>query len=62
VRNFHTNLEQFGMDRGIRYAMVVGEPHARGVLAFGIALAKDAGWDIEIFEDRPTAEAWLARP
>jgi hypothetical protein len=62
VRNFHSNLEQFGMDPGIRYAMVVGEPHARGVLAFGIALAKEAGWDIEIFAARPAAEAWLARP
>ena len=62
VRHFHSNLEQFGLDPGIRYAMVVGEPHSRGVLAFGIGLAKDLGWDIEIFAERPAAEVWLARP
>ena len=62
VRGFHLNLEQFGLDRSLRYAMVVAEPRARGVLSFGIGLAKDLGWDIEIFEEKAAAEAWLARP
>jgi hypothetical protein len=62
VHDFYANLEQFGLDRGIRYAMVVGDPHARGVLALGIGLARETGWDIEMFAERPAAEAWLARP
>ncbi len=62
VRGFHLNLEQFGLDRSLRYAMVVVEPRARGVLGFGIGLAKGLGWDIEIFEEAAAAEAWLARP
>ena len=62
VRGLHLNLEQFGFDRSLRYAMVVAEPHARGVLGFGIGLAKGLGWDIEIFEEKAAAEAWLARP
>ena len=62
VRGLHLNLEEFGFDRSLRYAMVVAEPHARNVLSFGIALAKDLGWDIEIFEEPSAATAWLARP
>jgi hypothetical protein len=62
VRGLHLNLEEFGLDRSLRYAMVVTEPRARGVLTFGIELAKSLGWDIEIFEQRTAAEAWLARP
>jgi hypothetical protein len=62
VRDFHSNLDQFGLDRGIRYAMVVRDPRSRSVLSLGIALARAAGWDIEIFEDQPAAGAWLARP
>jgi hypothetical protein len=62
VRGLHLNLEQFGLDRSLRYAMVVAEPHARAVLSSGIRLAKGLGWDIEIFDDRAPAEAWLARP
>ena len=62
VRDFHTNLDKFGFDREIRYAMVVREPHARGILSLGIALASRAGWDIAIFSDEPAAGSWLARP
>ncbi len=62
VRGLHLNLEEFGFDRGLRYAMVVAEPRARGVLTFGIELAKELGWDIEIFEEIATAQAWLSRP
>jgi hypothetical protein len=62
VRGLHLNLEEFGLDQGLRYAMVVGEPHARGVLTFGIELAKGLGWDIEIFAETAPARAWLARP
>jgi hypothetical protein len=62
VRGLHLNLEEFGLDRSLRYAMVVAEPHARGVLTFGIELAKSLGWDIEIFDDVAAAKVWLARP
>ena len=62
VRDFHSNLDQYGLDRDIRYAMVVRDPRTRSVLSLGIALAKEAGWDIEIFAARAAAEAWLARP
>lgn len=62
VRDFHLDLANFGFDRDIRYAMVVRDPHARAILGLGIALAKDAGWDIAIFDDPSRAEAWLARP
>jgi hypothetical protein len=62
VRDFHTNLDKFGFDRAIRYAMVVREPHARAILGLGIGLAGEAGWDIAIFGEQPAAEAWLARP
>jgi len=62
VRDFHTDLDRFGLDRGIRYAMAVPDPRSRSVLMLGIALAKEAGWDIEIFEQQAAAEAWLARP
>ena len=62
VRGLHLNLEEFGLDRSLRYAMVVAEPHARGVLKFGYELAKGLGWDIEIFEEIDAATAWLARP
>ena len=62
VRGLHLNLEEFGLDRSLRYAMVVAEPRARGVLTFGIELAKGLGWDIEIFDQVAPAQAWLARP
>jgi len=62
VRGLHLNLEQFGLDRSLRYAMVVAEPRARSVLSYGIELAKGLGWDIEIFEEPAVAAAWLARP
>ena len=62
VRDFHTNLDKFGFDREIRYAMVVREPHARGILSLGIALASGAGWDIAIFSEASAAGSWLARP
>ena len=62
VRDFHSNLDQYGLARDIRYAMVVPDARSRSVLSLGIALAKDDGWDIEIFAARPPAEAWLARP
>ena len=62
VRDFHSDLDRFGLDRAIRYAMVVRDPRSRSVLSLGIALAKEAGWDIEIFDERASAEAWLARP
>ncbi len=62
VRDFHTDLGRFGLDREIRYAMVVRNARARSVLTLGIALAKDAGWDIEIFDNETDARAWLARP
>ena len=62
VRDFHTNLDKFGFDREIRYAMVVREPHARAILSLGIALASDAGWDIAIFSQESAAKEWLARP
>jgi hypothetical protein len=62
ARDFHSNLDRFGFDRAIRYAMVVREPRARSVLSLGIALAKDAGWDIAIFDEQAAAQAWLARP
>lgn len=62
VRGLHLNLEEFGLDRRLRYAMVVAEPHARSVLAFGIELAKGLGWDIEIFDEIATAQVWLSRP
>ncbi|MEO5687008.1 MAG: hypothetical protein ABIR54_06560 [Burkholderiaceae bacterium] len=61
VRDFHINLDRFGLGRDIRYALVVGDPRSRSVLSLGIALAKEAGWDIEIFEEQVAAEAWLAR-
>ncbi len=62
VRDFHTNLDKFGFDRDIRYAMVVREPRARAVLSLGIALASRGGWDIAIFSEEPAATQWLARP
>lgn len=62
VRGLHLNLEDFGFDRSLRYAMVVAEPRARGVLTFGIELAKGLGWDIEIFQETASAQAWLSRP
>lgn len=62
VRDFHSSLDRFGLDRTIRYAMVVRDPRSRSVLSLGIALARDAGWDIDIFEEQAPAEAWLARP
>lgn len=62
VRNFHSNLDQYGLDRDLRYAMVVPDPRSRSVLSLGIALAKDAGWDIEIFDEQAPGEDWLARP
>ena len=62
VRDFHADLGRFGFDREIRYAMVVRDARSRSVLKLGIALAKDAGWDIEIFETEADAQAWLARP
>ncbi len=62
ARDLHTDLGRFGLDREIRYAMVVRDPRSRSVLSLGIALAKDAGWDIEIFEEEGPARAWLARP
>ena len=62
VRDFHTNLDKFGFDRGIRYAMVVREPHARAILSLGMALASKAGWDIAIFSQQSAAEEWLLRP
>ena len=61
VRDFHSNLDKFGLDRSLRYAMVVGDPRSRSVLHLGIALAREAGWDIAIFAERAAAEAWLAR-
>ena len=61
VRDFHTNLDKFGFDREIRYAMVVRDPHARAILSLGIALARDAGWDIAIFSQESAAKEWLAR-
>ena len=62
VRDFHLDLGNFGFDRDIRYAMVVRDPHARAILGLGIALARDAGWDIGIFDEQSPAEHWLARP
>jgi len=62
VRDFHSNLDKFGFDRSIRYAMVVRDPRSRSVLGLGIALAREAGWDIAIFDEQADAEAWLARP
>ncbi len=62
VRAFHSNLDQYGLARDIRYAMVVRDPRSRSVLSLGIALAREAGWDIEIFEAQAEAETWLARP
>jgi hypothetical protein len=62
VRDFHTDLGRFGLDREIRYAMVVRDPRSRSVLSLGIALAKEAGWDIEIFDKESAARDWLARP
>jgi len=62
VRGLHLNLEDFGFDRSLRYAMVVAEPRARGVLTFGIELTKGLGWDIEIFQETASAQAWLSRP
>ncbi len=62
VRDFHTDLGRFGLDREIRYATVVRDPKSRSVLSLGIALAKQAGWDIEIFDEEAAARAWLARP
>ena len=61
VRDFHTNLDKFGFDREIRYAMVVRDPHARAILSLGIALARDAGWDIAIFSQESAAKEWRAR-
>jgi hypothetical protein len=62
VRDLHLNLENFGLVRSIRYAMVVPDQRSRGVLKFGYRLASSEGWDLEIFEDLPAATAWLARP
>jgi hypothetical protein len=62
VRDFHTDLGRYGLDPGSRYAMVVRDRRSRSVLSLGIALAKQAGWDIEIFEKETVARAWLARP
>lgn len=62
VRDFHTDLARFGLDREIRYAMVVRERRSRSVLSLGIALAKQGGWDIEIFDKETLAREWLARP
>ena len=62
VRDFHTDLGRFGLDREIRYAMVVRDRRSRSVLSLGIALAKEAGWDIEIFDKETAARDWLARP
>ena len=62
VRAFHSNLDRYGFDRTMRYAMVVRDARSRSVLSLGIALAKEAGWDIEIFAEEASAEAWLARP
>jgi hypothetical protein len=62
VRNFHSSLDQYGLDRGIRYAMVVPQARTRSLLSLGIELAKDAGWDIAIFAEEAVARHWLARP
>ena len=62
VRDFHTDLGRFGLDREIRYATVVRDPKSRSVLSLGIALARQAGWDIEIFDEEAPAREWLARP
>lgn len=62
VRDFHSDLGRFGFDRELRYAMVVRDRRARSVLSLGIALAKEAGWDIAIFDKESAAREWLARP
>ena len=62
VRDFHSDLGRFGFDREFRYAMVVRDRRARSVLSLGIALAKERGWDIEIFDKESAAREWLARP
>jgi hypothetical protein len=59
IRELADRMAPLAAERGERFAVVVAEPVQFGVIRMASVFAESHGIEVRLFEDLPTATAWL---